>query len=253
MKQVKTTPDAVATKIADDKPKNLFGTIAKIVGLVAVVALLIAAIITSTNSKPSNAEMVWDEQMTIGNLDAENYFIVYSDLVCPYCIAFENAIVEHEEEFQKYLAENDVLFEVRLSDFLYEYGESTPINSRYSALGTYCAKNEGKFWDYYNKAVASVWNDFFKSGGKSGVYKMSNIDKTYWIDLGKSVGLGETFENCVKNDETLSEIKQNAAKTAKLASGMPYFKFNSYTSSGFDLSWDYNYVLMYFNAGLESK
>ncbi len=248
-----STKKAVIKNGPEQKLSGRLGSIFKFLGIAVLAVLLIAAIITSTTAKPSNAEKVWDEQMTLGSLDAKNYFIVYSDLVCPYCIAFENAIVEHEEDFQNYLAENDVLFEVRLSDFLYEYGESTPINSRYSALGTYCAKNEGKFWDYYNKAVVSVWNDFFKDSGKSGVSKMSKIDKTYWIDLGKSVGLGESFENCVKNEETLPEIKQNAEKTVKLASGMPYFKFNSYTSSGFDLSWGYDYVLMYFDAGLESK
>ena len=111
----------------------------RIFGILAIIVVIIAAITASMNTTPSNADRVWDEQMTIGNMDAKNYFIVYSDLVCPYCIAFENAIVEHEEEFQKYLAENDILFEVRLSDFLYEYGESNPIHSRYSALGAYCA------------------------------------------------------------------------------------------------------------------
>lgn len=225
----------------------------RIFGILAIIVVIIAAIAASMNTTPSNADRVWDEQMTIGNMDAKNYFIVYSDLVCPYCIAFENAIVEHEEEFQKYLAENDILFEVRLSDFLYEYGESNPIHSRYSALGAYCAKKENKFWDYYNLAVSSIWNDYFKVSGKSAFSKLSGIGKEYWIDIGKQVGLGEDFENCVKNEDTLDEIKTNAAKTSKLARGMPYFKFNDYTSSGFDLSWDYQYVLMYFQAGLESK
>lgn len=225
----------------------------RIIGLVAVIAVIIAAIVASMNIKPSNADKVWDTQMTIGNPEAKNYFIVYSDLVCPYCIAFENAIVEHEEEFQQYLEDNDILFEIRLSDFLYEYGETNPIHSRYSALGAYCAKNEGKFWDYYNLAVSSVWNDFFKASGKSAVSKMSSIGKDYWINIGKQVGLSEDFETCVKNEDTLNEIKANAEKTSKLARGMPYFKFNDYTSSGFDLSWDYQYVLMYFQAGLDSK
>lgn len=225
----------------------------RIISLVAVIAVIIAAIVASMNIKPSNADKVWDTQMTIGNLEAKNYFIVYSDLVCPYCIAFENAIVEHEEEFQQYLEDNDILFEIRLSDFLYEYGETNPIHSRYSALGAYCAKNEGKFWDYYNLAVSSVWNDFFKASGKSAVSKMSSISKDYWINIGKQVGLSEDFETCVKNEDTLNEIKANAEKTSKLARGMPYFKFNDYTSSGFDLSWDYQYVLMYFQAGLDSK
>lgn len=224
----------------------------RIIGIIGIVVLIFFAIAASMNTKTSNAENVWDEKTTIGNLDAKNYFIVYSDLVCPYCIAFENAIVEHEEEFQKYLQENDILYEVRISDFLYEYGETNPINSRYSAVATYCAKNEDKFWDYYNLAVTTVWNDYFKSSGKSAVSSMSKLDKEYWINIGKKVGLGDTFETCVKNDEPLTEIKENAAKTAKLANGMPYFKFNKYTSSGFDLSWGWEYVQMYFKAGLES-
>lgn len=224
----------------------------RIIGIIGIVVLIFFAIAASMNTKTSNAENVWDEKTTIGNLDAKNYFIVYSDLVCPYCIAFENAIVEHEEEFQKYLQENDILYEVRISDFLYEYGETNPINSRYSAVATYCAKNEGKFWDYYNLAVTTVWNDYFKSSGKSAVSSMSKLGKDYWINIGKKVGLGDTFETCVKNDEPIAEIQENAAKSAKLANGMPYFKFNKYTSSGFDLSWGWEYVQMYFKAGLES-
>ena len=204
------------------------------------------------NNKPSNAEKVWDTQMTTGNLEAKNYFIIYSDLVCPYCIAFENAIVEHEDDFQKYIEENDILVEIRLSDFLYEYGESNPINSRYSAVATYCAKNEGKFWDYYNLAVSTVWNDYFKDLGKGAFSQMGKLGKDYWINIGKKVGLGDAFTKCVENDEPLAEIQANAKKTAKLANGMPFFKFNNYTSSGFDLSWGWDYVLMYFQAGLDS-
>ena len=224
----------------------------RIISIIAIVGVLIAAIVASMNSKPTNAEKVWDEQMTVGDINAKNYFIIYSDIVCPYCVAFENAIVEHEEEFQNYIQENNILVEIRMSDFLYEFGESRPINSRYSAIATYCAKDEGKFWDYYNKAISSVWNDFFKESGKGALKKMSSLDKTYWIKLGEKVGLGDTFKSCVEDESPLEEIEKNAAKTAKLANGMPYFKFNNYTSSGFDLSWGWDYVLQYFKAGLES-
>lgn len=225
----------------------------RIFGVVAVVVVIIAAIAASMNNKPSNAEQVWDEQMTVGKMDAKNYFIIYSDLVCPYCIAFENAIVEHEEDFQNYIRDNDILVEVRLSDFLYEFGETNPIHSRYSAVATYCAKREGKFWDYYNAAVSSVWNDYFEQSGKGAFSKMSTIGKDYWINIGRGVGLGDSFESCVQNDETLSEVEANAAKTAKLVRGMPYFKFNDFVSSGYDLSWGYDYVMQYFQAGLDSK
>ena len=75
----------------------------RIIGIIAVIFLIVATIVASMNAKPSNAEKVWDTEMTLGNPNAKNYFVVYSDLVCPYCIAFENAIVEHEEDFKKYL------------------------------------------------------------------------------------------------------------------------------------------------------
>ncbi|MBQ1373441.1 thioredoxin domain-containing protein [Candidatus Saccharibacteria bacterium] len=225
----------------------------RIIAIVAIVGVIIAAIVASMSSKPSNAERVWDTAMTKGNLDAKNYFIVYSDLICPYCVAFENAIIEHEEDFEKYLANNDILFEVRLSDFLYEYGEAKPITSRHSALGAYCAKQEGKFWDYYSHAITTVWHDYFKSSGKSAVSKMSSLGKDYWINIGKDVGLGEDFATCVRDESPLKEIEANAEKSAKLAKGMPFFKFNDYTNSGFDLSWGWEYVQAYFQAGLENK
>ena len=224
----------------------------RILSIILVIGVLIAAIAASMNSKPTNAEIVWDEQMTTGNINAKNYFIIYSDIVCPYCVAFENAIVEHEDDFQKYIEENDILVEVRMSDFLYEFGESRPANSRYSAVATYCAKNEGKFWDYYNKAITTVWNDYFKDLGKGALKSMASLDKSYWIKIGEKVGLGDSFKSCVQNDDPIEEIEKNAAKTAKLADGMPYFKFNNYTSSGFDLSWGWDYVQMYFQAGLDS-
>lgn len=225
----------------------------RIIAIIAIAGIFIAAITATMSIKPANSDRVWDQQTTVGNLDAKNYFIIYSDLVCPYCIAFENAIVEHEEDFQNYIAENDILVEVRVSDFLYEFGNSQPINSRYSAIATYCAKSEGKFWDYYNLAVSTVWNDYFKDLGKSAYSKMSNLDKSYWIKIGEKIGLSESFKTCVNNDTPLEEIEQNAAKTAKLADGMPYFKFNNFTNSGFDLSWGWDRVQMYFQAGLENR
>ncbi|MBR3246395.1 thioredoxin domain-containing protein [Candidatus Saccharibacteria bacterium] len=223
----------------------------RIIGVVAVVAVLIAAIVSSMNNKPSNAERIWDERTTMGNLEAKNYYIIYSDLVCPYCIAFENAMAEHEEELKTYLEENDILLEVRLSDFLYEYGETNPEHSRYSAIATYCARDEGKFWEYYDKAVTRVWNDYFKGNGKSGFTGLNKNGPEYWTKIGEDIGLGDEFKSCIKEERPLEEIEKNAEKTANLAQGMPYFKFNSFTTSGFDLSWGWDYVQKYFEAGLE--
>ena len=228
------------------------GKILRVAAIIGVVAMIFAAIIVSLNQKPSNLERVWDTEMTVGNLEAENYFIIYSDVACPYCIAFENAIIENEEEFQRYIEENDVLVEVRVSDFLYEYGQSQSIESRYGAEAIYCARNEGKFWDYYNLAVTKVWDEYYKTMGKAAFADFNKLGKDYWIKIGNEIGLGESFENCVMQDEPVAEIEKNAARTVKLVNGMPYFKFNNSVQSGFDLSWGWEYVLMYFDAGLKS-
>ncbi len=226
--------------------------ILKVTGLVAIIVIIIAAIVVSINTKPSNSDRIWDEKTTIGNIDAQNYFIIYSDIMCPYCVAFENAIFENEEAFEEYIKENDILIEVRLSDFLYEFGETRPINSRYSAISSYCAKKEDKFWDYYKIAITTIWNDYFKDLGKSAFTETNKLTKDYWIKLGKKIGLSNNFETCVENDETLPEIIVNTQKASKLINGMPYFKFNNYVNSGFSLSWGWEYVKMYFQAGLNS-
>lgn len=227
--------------------------IARIIGLIAVFGAIVAAMVASFNQKVPNSEKIWDEATTLGNVDAKNYFVIYSDIVCPYCVAFENAMIEHKEDLMSYIEKNDVLLEVRVSDFLYEYGQSNPAASRYSAEAVFCAKNEGKFWDYYDHIITTVWDDYFVAQGKNALSALDKEGKDYWVKLGKDVGLSDTFEKCVKNNETLDEVKETAAKTVKNINGMPYFKFNDYVASGFDLSWGWDYVQMYFDSGLKSK
>ena len=228
------------------------GRILRAAGIVAVVAVIFAAIVVSMNQKTAISEMVWEPDMTVGNMDAKNYFIIYSDVACPYCVAFENAIIEHEDEFLRYIEQNDVLVEIRLSDFLYEYGQSKSIESRYGAEAIYCAKNEGRFWDYYNLVIERVWDEYYAENGKAAFGEFNKLGKDYWIDMGEEIGLGESFAKCVENDETMETVTKYAARSAKLVNGMPYFKFNSSVQSGFDLSWGWQYVLMYFDAGLKS-
>lgn len=225
----------------------------RILGLTAVIVLVFGAIMASTTIKPSAADQVWDMRTTLGSPDASNYFIVYSDLACPYCIAFEEALVENEDELNEYLEENDILLEVRLSDFLYEYGETQPEHSRLGAIASYCARDEGKFWDYYNSAIKHVWNDFYKDNGKSGGQLMAQRDQDYWLDIAKEVGLGDDFKSCFENKEPLAEIEEAAEKSAKQAGGLPYFKFNKYTQNGFDMKSDWDRAKTMFEVGLSSK
>lgn len=227
------------------------GRILRIGALVLVIVAILAAVVASMSAKPSHAGSVWYEEMTLGNKDAANYFVIYSDVACPYCIAFENAMAEHQEDLEAYLAQNDILLEVRIADFLYQFGESNPIQSRYGAVATYCAKDQGRFWDYYDHMVTRVWDEYFVRG-KDSYSEFGKLKKDYWLEIGDEVGMGEEFRRCVENDEPLEAVVADAKKMTRMVSGMPYFKFNNYVSSGFDLAWGWEYVLMYFEAGLKS-
>lgn len=228
------------------------GKIARVVGLIAI-AFIFGFGIYAANKPKEVKRAVWDAQMTRGSLEAKNYFVVYTDIMCPYCVAFENAVLENEEKFEKYLTENDVLFEVKLTDFLYEYGAGFK-NSRYSAEAVYCAKNEGRFWDYYEHVIKTIWNDYLKIQGKSALSSIEKLSKDYWINLGKEVGLGEKFATCILNDESLNEVKANTKKTAdEGVNGIPYMLFNKYLAPGFDLGWGWEYAEAFFNEGLNNQ
>ena len=230
----------------------------RIIGLIAVIGVIIAAIVVSLNQKVPNADYVWDKATTLGNLEGDNYFVVYSDIACPYCVAYENAILEHEEEFKKYLEDHDILFEVRVSEFLYRYGEVQPIASHYGAEAIYCAKNVGHFWDYYNTAITYTWNNYFKLYGKSAFPELNKLTKADWIKLGTDIGLGEDFANCVQNGDTDEEILANTKKTLEVyhVNGLPYYKFNKYIPSnggGFAMNGTWEDVVAGFEIGLTKR
>lgn len=218
--------------------------------IVVVAALFLALIIVNLTSKPSLSDQVWNQETTVGDLGAKNYYIMYTDLMCPYCDVFSRQTLEHWDEFEQYLADNDILFEIRLTDYLYE-GSGHQM-SRDSAEGAYCAMHEGKFWEYYHEAISSLWNDYHSKGIGSSktATPIKDMPDDYWLNIGHKVGLGEQFDNCVNNHETVAEIEANTRKAAQSADGMPYFKFNRFTTSGFDNNWGWDYVLRYLDAGL---
>lgn len=218
----------------------------------AVVVLLFALVIASVSSKPSNADQVWNEGSTVGDLEARNYYIMYTDLMCPYCTYFSCAMMEHWDEFLAYLEEHDILFEVRLTDYIYE-GKGVEA-SRDAAEASYCAMREGKFWDYYHNALQSLWDDYQSKGiGTSANSQMiGDLPDDYWLAIGHEVGLGDSFNQCVANHDTLEELEKNTTRALQLAQGMPYFKFNKFVTAGFDPSWGWDYVVRYLDAGLSN-
>lgn len=220
------------------------------IGIIVVIVLLFTLVIFGSSTRQSPADQVWNEEMTVGNLDSPNYYIMYTDLMCPYCDVFSREVMQHWDEFLAYLDEHKILFEIRLTDYLYE-GNNIQY-SRDSAEAAYCAMHEGKFWDYYHVALQSLWDDYHSKGigdSKSSP-AIKDMPADYWLKIGQEVGLGDDFKRCLDNHETVAEIEENTLKASQVAAGMPYFKFNSFTNAGFDNTWDWEYVKLYLDSGL---
>ena len=227
------------------------GYIWRTIAIIAVAFLFVLIIIVNLTAQPEAGSQVWNAETTVGEPSAKNHYIMYTDLLCPYCDVFSRLVMEHWDEFEDYLAKNDILFEIRLTDYLYE-GSGHQI-SRDAAEGAYCAIRENKFWDYYHEAISSLWNDYHSKGiGSSKTAKpLTSVPEDYWLKIGHKVGLGEQFDNCVANHETVEDIKNTTKRASQTADGMPFFKFNRFTTSGFDNNWGWDYVLLYLDAGLE--
>lgn len=223
----------------------------KITAIIVVIVALFAIIIFGSSAQQSPAGQVWDEHKTIGSLDSPNYYIMYTDIMCPYCDVFSRNVMEHWDEFVSYLEENKILFEIRLTDYLYE-GNGIQY-SRDAAEAAYCAAREDKFWEFYHGAIEALWNDYHSKGiGDSKTSpSIKNLPDDYWLKIGHNADLGESFDNCVNNHETVAEIEENTKRALQTAQGMPYFKFNRFTTAGFDSSWGWDYVKMYLDAGLK--
>ena len=167
-------------------------------GRIAIIAAIIIAIgalvILSSSTKPSTAEQVWDEQTTIDSLEAKNHYVLYTYIMCPYCAVLGQTIIHNQDEFNQWLADNDVLWEVRVTDYLYEYSDFD--YSRPAAEAIYCAKNEDKFWDYYTTALEKLYQDYQSKGiaVSKTAQQIKNLPDNYWQKIGESVGLGDDFK-----------------------------------------------------------
>lgn len=223
----------------------------RIVALVAVIGLILLAIFSSTVKSPEISGKIWNEHMVLGDpATATRHYIVYTDLMCPYCNFYARQTLSYEDDFKAYLAEHKIAYEVRVTDMLYE-GSGIEY-SRPAAEAAYCAAREDKFWAFYHEAVSSLFKDYYNYGiGDSKTSpKIEDMTRDYWEDIGTRVGLGEDFQSCYEHRETVSEIAENTYKASTLANGLPYFTFGKFSTGGFDSSWDFEVIKEMYDAGL---
>ena len=226
--------------------------IARIAALVAVFALIFVAIVSSNVNQVDVNGSIWNQTMTMGDPEtAIRHYVVYTDLMCPYCNYYGRMIWNHDEEFQQYLNYNKIAYEVRVTDMLYE--SSGVEMSRPAAEGAYCAARENRFWDYYHAALEHIFADYYDKGfGYSKTAPMiTDMTRDYWYNIGKEIGLGDTFKTCFKESLAVSEVQDNTYRASEFANGLPSFTFGKFSTSGYDPSWEWNTVKSMLNQGLK--
>ena len=226
--------------------------LASILALVAIFVLIFAAIVTSNVNQVDVSREIWNQAMTMGDPEtAVRHYVVYTDLMCPYCNYYGRVIWDNDKEFQQYIADNKIAYEVRVTDMLYE--SSGVEMSLPAAEGAYCAARENRFWDYYHAALEHIFKDYYSKGiGYSKTAPMiTDMERDYWYNIGKEIGLGDSYKTCFKDSLTVTEIQENTFKASVSIDGLPSFSFGKFTTSGYDPSWEWSTVKTMLSQGLK--
>ena len=233
------------------------------VGILVLVIGFLGALVIFNSINPTPIDMtVWNEQMTKGDKEtAKHHFIMYTDIFCPYCDKFSDAVAANLDHFENhYIKDNNILFEIRVTDVNYVNGHSQ--NSRPAGLAAYCAAKQGDFWSYYYALLAKIYNDYHSRG--IGVdrtsEKIPTLEMSYFYDITDNLESidREKFTTCMENNETAAELDKNTKEAQKkINGGVPRFFFDKYTADGFAGNWnttsDYEQVKLLMDAGLASK
>ena len=64
----------------ENQPKKA-GKAIRIISILVIAGTIIAAMIVGLSHNTTETKKVWDQDTVIGNPDAENHFIIYSDII----------------------------------------------------------------------------------------------------------------------------------------------------------------------------
>ena len=139
--------------------------------------------------------------------------------------------MNNEDNFEKFLDENHILFEIRMTNALSYSGSAY---STAAAESAYCAAYENKFWEFYHGAIQALWDDYHSKGiGDSKTSpKIENLPEDYWSTIAHRVGLGDSFDTCLSTEASKNDVEKFTVEASRVATGYPYFVFGRQTYSG---------------------
>lgn len=131
-----------------------------------------------------------------GETDADATIDVYEDMLCPACGAFER---RDGERISEALAAGDLRVRYHVVNLLDE--QSNPAGySLDAAAATICAAEGGQFPSYH----ASLFGAQPEEGGRG-------YDEAQLTQLGRDLGLGDTFATCVAGGTHKEAVRQALA------------------------------------------
>lgn len=175
------------------------------IGLISIVAILVAFLIIYPNFKPvgdiSTAPEVTRSQVKFnaaGNPDAPIRIDEYSDFQCPYCrIFFEET---EAQIMESYVADGTVYFVYN------SYGDFIGAESAAAAEAAYCAGDQEKFWEMHDIIFAN------QTGENVGSYtdrRLSAFAEKIGLDM-------DQFNSCYNGGDHRDRVNQDA-KNATIA------------------------------------
>ena len=223
-----------------------FGKIARWTLVAIIFGSIIAVAVWSFTAEPEtnhSPAVAWNTNMTLGNPDAENHFIVYADSMCPYCASFSLTLNENIDRFKAdYIDNNKIYLEVRLADII----SSHNVNSHRANTAAYCAAEEGKFWEFYPALQTYLDKTFYKKGASA----TQKIKDDVYIEIADKNGIDrKKFASCLDSDKIEQDLARASNKATNLITGAPYFVFGKYKSSGFPQNGGYETIQQMIRAG----
>lgn len=127
-----------------------------------------------------------DDDEVIGGKNAKVTMICFSDYQCPYCGKLEQGAIKQIKK--EYIDTGKIKYAFR--DFPLSFH---PFAEK-AAIAAYCAKEQGKFWEYHEKV--------FENSASLSDAKLKELAEELELDTSK-------FESCLASDKAKAEVQKD--------------------------------------------
>ncbi len=191
-----------------------------ILGGVILLGVIVVGFLIASAPKPVG-EFVTEEPQTwpmadgkaMGPADSKVVVEEFADFQCPYCKSFHDTI--QAQLIKDYVETGKIRFEFR--HFIVIDGNVGGVESRHAAEASECAKDQGRFWDYFSMLYAN------QQGEGEGAYADNRLKA-----FAGAIGLDQAkFDSCFNSGKFKQAVREDeAAAQAYRLGGTPSLVVN---------------------------